>query len=309
MKILVVGGAGFIGSHVVGAYLEAGHEVGVMDDFSTGKKTNLPASVEIFEGSVEDAGFVVEVVKKFAPEVVNHHAAQISVVASTREPALDAQRNIVGTINVLEAVRQTPSVKKVIYASSGGAMYGNPAALLCDEDTPAHPLSPYALSKHTAERYVWLFSELAGFKATVLRYSNVYGPRQDPHGEAGVCAIFSLAMLEGKPATIFGDGTQVRDYVYVEDVATANLLALEKGDGEAFNIATGVGTSTRQVFDTLMSETHYPLEPVMKPGRPGEIQAITLSADKAKQGLGWEPKIDFETGSQKTVGWYRSISQ
>lgn len=305
MRILVTGGAGFIGSHVVESYRFHGHEVAVLDNFSTGKRENVPQGVRIFEGSITDATFVRQVFADFQPEVVNHHAAQISVVVSTGEPVRDAELNIMGTINLVLAAKECPCVLKFIYATSGGAMYGNPTELPCTETTPALPISPYGLSKHTAERYLWLLATDASFTATVLRYSNVYGPRQDPHGEAGVCAIFTGRMLEGQPVTIFGDGTQVRDYVYVEDVAEANLAALQLGDGEAFNIATGSGTSTQGVFDTLKSATKYPGDPAYGPERAGEIQEVVLSPAKAETQLGWKAANSFTQGIQKTVQWYR----
>jgi UDP-glucose 4-epimerase len=287
--------------------MRAGHDVAIIDDFSTGKREQVPEGVQVYEGSIEDGDFVLQTLQDFQPEVINHHAAQISVVVSVKEPAKDAARNVVGTVNLLEAARQTPSVRKVIYASSGGAMYGNPATLPCDEETPPNPTSPYGLSKYVAERYVWLYTTLAPFKATVFRYCNVYGPRQDPHGEAGVCAIFAKNMLENKPVTIFGDGTKVRDYVYVEDLARANVLALDKGDGGYYNLASGIGTSTNQVFETLCDATGYAREPIRGEDRPGEVEAIVLSAAKAGRELGWQPATDFATGIQKTVAWYRSL--
>lgn len=305
MRILVTGGAGFIGSHVVDAYIAAGHSVGILDNFSTGKKTNVPKGVEIFEGSITDSAFVNQTLKKFEPTVVNHQAAQVSVVVSTREPLRDAELNILGTINLLSAASQTASVRKFIYASSGGAMYGNPSELPCDESTLAQPVSPYGLSKHTAERYVWLLGRTGSFTATVLRYSNVYGPRQDPHGEAGVVAIFSPRMLKKQSVTIFGDGTQVRDYVYVADVAQANLEVLATGDGQAFNISTGRATSTNEVFTALQLATNYPNDAVHGVARSGEVQAIFLSPHKAAKELGWQPRVNFKEGIAKTLDWYK----
>ena len=308
MKILVTGGAGFIGSHVTGAYVEAGHEVAVLDNFSTGKRENLPAGVRVFEGTIQDPDFVKQAMIEFQPEVVNHHAAQVSVTASVHEPMHDATLNILGTISVLQAAADTASVRKVIYASSGGAMYGNPATLPCVEDTVPNPVSPYGLSKYTAERYVWLFAATAPYVATVLRYSNVFGPRQDPHGEAGVCAIFAERMVGGsqdkKPA-IFGDGSQVRDYVYVGDLATANVLALTKGDGGAYNIGTGQATTTMEVFEVLKAASNYPEGPVLAAPRAGEVQAIVLSPEKASKDLGWRPQVSFKEGIERTVAWYR----
>jgi UDP-glucose 4-epimerase len=306
MRILVTGGAGFIASHVTAAYLKAGHTVAILDDYSTGKEANVPTDAKVYRGSIDDLNFVKKSFTEFQPEIVNHHAAQISVVVSVREPLIDTRLNVLGTVNILEAARETPSFKKLIYAASGGSMYGTPSQLPCTEETPAAPASPYALSKNTAERYIWLYSELHGLKATVLRYSNVYGPRQDPHGEAGVCAIFAGKMLAGEQPMIFGDGSQVRDYVYVGDVAAASVAALEKGTGESFNIATGAPTSTLQVFETMKEVIGYAGEVKLGPARAGELQAIYLDVQKAKKGLDWQPSKTFKQGIEETVAWYRA---
>ena len=309
MRILVTGGAGFIGSHVVDAYIAAGHTVAILDDFSTGKRANVAEPVAVFEGSVTDSSFLAQVLAEFKPEVINHHAAQISVVYSAREPVWDAQLNILGTMNLLQAAKECESVQKFIYISSGGAMYGNPVTLPCDEDTEAQPVSPYGLSKYVAERYVWLLSQDAHFKATVLRYSNVYGPRQDPHGEAGVCAIFAERLIKNQSVTIFGDGTQVRDYIYVGDVAAANVAALTAGEGRAYNIATCRGTSTNEVFTTLKMETGYEGEAVHGVARQGEVQAVYLSAARAAKELKWKAKTTFKEGVRKTLAWYKTHSE
>jgi UDP-glucose 4-epimerase len=244
----------------------------------------------------------------FQPEIINHHAAQISVVVSVDEPEVDAARNIVGTIVVVQAAKATASVKKIIYASSGGAMYGNAESVPTEEGAGGNPISPYGLSKYVAERYIWLLTSFGELEATVLRYSNVYGPRQDPHGEAGVCAIFAGRMLQSEPVTIFGDGSQVRDYVFVGDVAAANLTVLEQGSGESFNISTGVGTSTREVFDAVKAETGYALEPIMGPERDGEVQKGILSPAKALKELDWKAGHTFVDGTAKTIEWYRNNS-
>lgn len=305
MKILVTGAAGFIGSHVVDSYLLAGHEVAALDDLSSGSTANLPSEVRLFVGDIADPTFVAGVFADFQPEIINHHAAQASVTVSTKNPLLDARTNVLGMLTLLEAARVTPSFKKFIYATTGGAMYGNPETLPCPEEHAANPISPYGLSKHTAERYLWMYASLHGLKATVLRYANVYGPRQAVHGEAGVCAIFVDRMLAGQPVTLFGDGTQTRDYVYVGDVARANLLALEKGDGEAMNIGTGIATSTNEVFATIKEATGYALAPEIKPLRPGEIQDSYLDASKAERVLGWQAEALFKDGIAQTVAWAR----
>ena len=306
MKILVTGGAGFIGSHIVEAYKNAGHEVAIIDAFSTGKRENVHPDAELFELDITNSAEVERAFVAFQPDIVNHHAAQTSVVYSVRESFADAHANVLGTVNVLEAVRNSNSVKKLIYASSGGAMYGDGIQPPILEDMHAKPVSPYGLSKYVAEQYVWLYARLYGIKATVLRYSNVYGPRQDPHGEAGVCAIFCNKILQNEQALIFGDGSQVRDYVYVEDVARANVLALEKGGGESCHIATGIPTSTLRIFETIKAATHSEMNPVHEAARPGDVQEVYLSVDKAKEVLGWEPKFSVEEGIEKMVAWYRN---
>jgi len=308
MRILVTGGAGFIGSHLVEAFHNAGHSVAVLDDFSGGKRENLAdvPEVPVFEGSITDAQFVKETIAEFKPEIIDHHAAQVSVVRSVQDPQFDTQLNVLGLVNVLEAARSTDSIKKVIMISSAGTIYGDPEVVPCTEDFPKKPGSFYGLSKHVGELYVNMYAELYGLQATVLRYTNVYGPRQDPHGEAGVCAIFSLKMLNNEEPTIFGDGSQIRDYVFIEDVVSANLAALEKGEGEAFNISTAKGTSTMEVFTTLKAATGFPGQPIMGPARSGELQRIIASNQKAKTLLGWEPNYSFTEGIAKTVAWYRS---
>jgi UDP-glucose 4-epimerase len=306
MNILITGGAGFIGSHVVDVFRGAGHTVAIVDDLSTGRIERVPKEVTVYKGSITDFDFLDTVMAEFKPEIVDHHAAQVSVVVSTREPLDDLNRNIGGTVTVFKAA-QKAGVRKMIYATSGGAMYGNPKEAPCTEESEANPVSPYGLSKLTAERYLWILANLAKLNnepcpvLTVLRYANVYGPRQDPHGEAGVCAIFTERMLAGQPVTIFGDGTQLRDYVYVGDVAAANLAALTKGDNDYFNVGTGVGVSTEEVYQTIKAATGYTLEAERKALRPGEVQAIVVSPAKAKQGLNWEPAVQFKEGIKLTV--------
>jgi UDP-glucose 4-epimerase len=305
MKILVTGGAGFIGSHLTDLLIKSDHRVGIIDNFSSGKRENLNSRAELFEGDILDRAFLDQVFKAFQPELVNHHAAQISVVHSVKDPEGDASLNILGTINILDHCLANQSVKKIVYASSGGAMYGDPADLPCTEETVAAPISPYGLSKNTAERYVWLYTTFprhgAKLQATVLRYSNVYGPRQDPQGEAGVCAIFSNKMLNREVPTIFGDGSQIRDYIYVGDIASANLAVLDKGEGQAYNISTGEGTTTLQVFEEIKKATRFVGEPMKAAERPGEIQAVVLSSQKIKTALGWQAKVSFSQGIAQTI--------
>lgn len=308
MRILITGGAGFIGSHVAEAYLKAGHDVAIIDNLSTGKRENLPKGARFFGGAIQDRPFVEQVMQEFTPDVLNHHAAQISVVHSVAEPHHDAEVNILGTLTLLETLaRHNPSAR-IIYASSGGAMYGDPAQLPYHEEATPKPSAPYGLSKHVAERYVWLYSNLYGFQSVVLRYANVYGPRQDPHGEAGVCAIFANRMHAGEPVTIFGDGSATRDYVFVGDVAEANLRALENGHGHAFNVGTGNEVSTNEVFTAFAKHFSYPHRPEHKPLRPGELQRSVLNPAKAVDGLGWRATTPFEDGVAATVHWYNTAS-
>lgn len=298
MKILVTGGAGFIGSHVVDAYIAAGHRVIVVDNLSTGRRENVHPAAALVEMDVNDPA-LADLLQAEQPQVVNHHAANPSVSLSVREPLFDAAQNILGTLNVLEAARRA-GVAKFIYISSGGAMYGNPAYLPADEDHPANPVSPYALSKHTGERYTRLYGKQYGLRWTSLRYANVYGPRQDPWGEAGVIAIFCQNLLDGEAPEIHWDGEQTRDFVYVGDCARANLLALEGGDGQAYNVGTGVGTSINQLFRTLLAVTGREVAPRRGPRRPGDIRHCCLDCSRIERDLGWRAEVNLQEGLART---------
>jgi UDP-glucose 4-epimerase len=295
----VTGGAGFIGSHVVDAYLAAGHELLVVDDLSTGTTGNLSSHAPFQHLSILSEDFQ-KLVEDFRPDVINHHAAQIAVPVSVENPIDDARRNVLGSLAVFDAARRF-EVKKVINVSSGGAMYGEPEQLPCGEDHPVLPESPYGLSKFAAERYLDLYHRLYGLNFTTLRYGNVYGPRQDPHGEAGVVAIFTERMLQGRPCTIFGTGEQERDFVFVGDVVRANLLALERGDGQAINIASGVPTTVNEVFDALKNASDYGMDAEYAPAKPGEVFRIYLDVSKAADVLGWRPEVAFVEGVERTV--------
>jgi len=238
------------------------------------------------------------------PDVINHHAANASVSLSVREPGHDARQNVLGTINLLEAARRT-GVGKFIYISSGGAMYGNPQYLPMDEDHPSDPISAYALSKHTGERYVQLYGKEHGLHWVSLRYANVYGPRQDPFGEAGVIAIFCQNLLDGTVPEIHWDGEQTRDFVYVGDCARANLLALEGGNGQAYNVGTGIGTSINALFETLARIADQDLAPRRAPRRPGDIRHSYLDCSKIERDLGWRAEVSLHEGLGRT---YRSLS-
>ena len=299
MKILVTGGAGFIGSHVVDAYLEAGHEVHVADDLSRGKPENLDGWAVLHVVDVRDAR-LSDLLAAEQFEVVNHHAAQIDVRRSVEDPLHDAGINIVGSLNLLQAAART-GVSKVIYASSGGAVYGEPRYLPADEGHPIEPVSPYGLSKYVVELYLRQFAASHGLRYTVLRYPNVYGPRQDPLGEAGVVAIFSQRMLAGEPISIYGTGEQERDFLHVSDCGRANVMALNEGDGETLNLGTGAGTSINDLFRLMAGITGYELEPVYRPPQPGETMRMALSYERARRTLGWQPSLSLEQGLQQTV--------
>ncbi len=305
MKIVVTGGAGFIGSHDVEAYLAAGHQVTVVDNLHSGKRANVHPAARLVEMDITDPA-LIDLFQAERPQVVNHHAANPSVSLSVREPVFDAVQNILGTIHVLEAARRA-GVSKFIYISSGGAMYGNPEYLPADEDHPSNPVSPYALSKHTGERYVRLYGQEHGLPWTSLRYANVYGPRQDPLGEAGVISIFCQNLLEGVPPEIHWDGEQTRDFVYVGDCARANLLALESGDGQAYNVGTGVGTSINALFATLVQVTGREVEPRHGPRRPGDARHSYLDCRKIERDLGWRAEVRLHEGLRRT--WQYFLAQ
>jgi UDP-glucose 4-epimerase len=305
LRILVTGGAGFIGSHVVDRFIELGHELAVFDDLSTGFREFLNPKARFFQGDLADASAVDLCVGAFKPDLVDHHAAQIDVRKSVADPVWDARVNILGSIGLLQACTRH-GVNKVIYASTGGALYGEGRQLPATEDHPVNPEAPYGASKHTVEHYLYLWKLLHGLDSTVLRYPNVYGPRQNPHGEAGVNAIFIGLMLEGKRPRIFGDGNAVRDYLYVSDVVDANALALAKGSGEVVNLGTGVGTSVNDIVRELKAILGFQQDAIHDAPRPGEVQRIYLDASKAKRVLGWAHKIGFSEGLRRTVEWSRA---
>lgn len=312
MRILVTGGAGFIGSNVVDAYIAAGHEVAVVDNLSSGKKENLNPRAKFFNADIR-SGEVKGIVADLKPDVVNHHAAQISVPASVEDPIYDADVNVRGFLNVLEAARAS-KVRKVVFISSGGAVYGEAGEYPTSELYQPRPLSPYAITKFVAERYLDFYNHQYGLDYTVLRYANVYGPRQVPHGEAGVVAIFMDRLLNRKACTLFHfkeePAGMIRDYCFVGDVARANLLALEKGSCEAFNIGTGVETHTEELFNvifrTLKKGAGVPDELGVlgrAAARAGDLKKSCLVIKKAESVLGWKPQTDLAEGIGKTFAW------
>jgi UDP-glucose 4-epimerase len=310
VRILVTGGAGFIGSHVVDAYVAAGHEVAILDNFSTGNEANLNPAAEVHRADLRDQAAIEKAVASFRPEIVNHHAAQSEVPKSVADPGFDAQVNIVGGLNLLKASLDH-QVKKVIFISTGGALYGEPDVVPADEDHPVRPLSPYGTSKFSFEQYLGTFKRTFGLEFTVLRYANIYGPRQDFYAEEGrVVAIFASRMLTGKSVTIDGDGEQSRDMLHVGDAATANLAALERGDGEILHISTGVPVSVNDLFRKLALLTDYKLTPNTGPKRKGDVYRIALDNSRARRGLGWEPRVSLEEGLSLTVDYFREqVSQ
>lgn len=304
MKILVTGGAGFIGSHVVRTFLDAGHEVLIVDDLSSGKQENVPEGVRLVLADIRSET-AVEAVRTFKPEVFCHHAAQIDVRRSVADPLYDTEVNVLGTIRLLMACRDA-GVRKVLFASSGGAGYGEPDGYARpDEDHPLRPVSPYGAAKMSIDLYLRVFREQYGLDYTSLRYANVYGPRQNPHGEAGVVAIFLDRLLTGKTAVINGDGCQTRDYVYAGDIARANLLALEKGGGLAINIGTGVETDVNTLFRLLQELTGNGQREVHGPPSAGEQRRSVLENRLASEALGWYPSVSLAEGLANTVAFFR----
>jgi UDP-glucose 4-epimerase len=305
MRVLVTGGAGFIGSNVVDRFVSLGHEVAVLDDLSSGFESFVPREAALHRVDLRDADAVERCVAAFRPEVVDHHAAQIDVRRSVTDPVYDAATNILGTLGLLQSCTRH-GVRKFVYASTGGALYGEGRSLPATEDHPVNPEAPYGVSKHTVEHYLYLWKLLHGLDYTVLRYPNVYGPRQNPHGEAGVNAIFIGLMLDGKRPRIFGTGEQVRDYLYVDDVVDANVLALDQGSGAMVNLGTGVGTSVLDIVRELNAILGASIEPIFEPARAGEIQRIYLDATRARQVLGWSPRTSFGEGLRRTVEWSKA---
>ena len=305
MKILVTGGAGFIASHVADGYIEQGHDVAIVDDLSRGSESNLNPKARFYRGDILDRAFLETVFHREQPEVINHHAAQMDVRRGVREPVFDASVNILGSINLLELAVQH-KLQRFIYIASAGAGYGEPASEPVGEDCPINPITPYGISKHTIEHYLFTISYLYGLPYVVLRYGNVYGPRQSSKGEAGVFAIFCEQMLAGIQPVIYGDGTKYRDYVYIEDAVRANIAALKLGGGEKFNIGSGEPTTDYEVFAVIRDLLGQEIEPRYASARPGEIDKITLDISKAARLLQWKPEIPLAVGAKRTVEFFAS---
>lgn len=304
MKILVTGAAGFIASHVAESYVQAGHEVVVIDDLSRGSAKNLSSQWHFYKCDIRDRERINEIFSVEKPTVVNHHAAQMDVRRGVREPLFDAQVNILGSLNLMEAALAY-RVKRFIYIASAGAGYGEPKQRIVPEDHPINPITPYGISKHTVEHYLFTFHCLYGLEYVVLRYGNVYGAGQSSQGEAGVFAVFSEQMLAGIQPVIYGDGSKIRDYIHVTDVVAANVAALEYGTNEIFNISTGVETTDLEVFEIVRELLGKTVAPKYVPKRPGEIDRICLDIAKAKALLHWKPQISLSEGAKRTVSYFQ----
>ncbi len=301
MRVIVTGGAGFIGSHLTDAFLARGEEVAVVDDLSTGRLARLDDRAVLHKLSVTDPYQLGEVVKAVRPDLICHLAAQIDVRASVAHPAEDAQTNVIGTINVLEAARAVGA--RVLFCSTGGALYGRDAPIPSMEDVLPLPESPYGIAKHCAEQYVGLYNRLHETAHSVLRLANVYGPRQDPAGEAGVVPIFCAQALAGSRPTIFGDGTQTRDYVYVGDTVRAFIAAADQWRPGTWNIGTGDEVSVLDLAGVISGVTGKPIDPLFAPARPGELQRSALAVERAARDLGWRASIELPEGVRRVCEW------
>jgi len=307
MNILLTGGAGFIGSHVADLLINEGHSLTIIDDLSNGKKENIPENTSFYQLSITDSS-IENIFEDKKPDIVLHHAAQVSVSSSVKDPFNDMEINIKGTVQLLEASVKH-KVKKIIFASTGGAIYGEHDYFPADENHPLRPLSPYGIGKLSDEKYLYFYYKTYGLKYIALRYSNVYGPRQDPYGEAGVVAIFTSKMLSGEQPIINGTGEQTRDFVFVKDVAGANLMALDSDVIGEVNISTGKETSVNQLFSALKSTTGSNAPEKHGPPLPGEQLRSVLSCEKAKKDLGWYPKTSLKEGLGETVGFFKQTKK
>lgn len=304
MRIVITGGAGFIGSNVADAYVALGHEVMIVDDLSTGLRTQVPSKAAFIEADVRSDA-AARAIAEFAPDALNLHAAQIDVRRSVVEPRLDADVNLGGALNVLEAARTAGRLSRVVYAASGGSMYGDAEVTPTPEATPPGPVSPYGVSKCAFELYLGSYRAMYGLHYVALRYANVYGPRQNSHGEAGVVAIFAERLLKGLECTIYGDGGQTRDFVHVSDVADANARALSTAFAGGVNICTSTETDVNRIYALLAKSAGVERAPKHAPARTGEQRRSVLANGKAKDVLGWTPRFDITRGIENTIAWYR----
>ena len=305
MRILVSGGAGFIGSHTVDALVaDGGHEVSVIDDLSAGKREQVNSRARFHQADIRDAAAVRGVIERERPEVLVHLAAQMDVRRSVADPAFDAQVNLVGFLNLMEAGREH-GLRRVVFSSTGGAIYGEQESFPCDENHPLRPVSPYGVAKLATEKYLFFYHAQYGIDYVALRYANVYGPRQDPHGEAGVVAIFCGRMLEDRPVTIYGDGGQTRDYVFVADVVRANMAAVASNVSGAFNVGTGVETDVNQLYAALARIAGTGRAPDFGPPRAGEQRRSVILPARAANELRWRPQVELSDGLAQTLRFFR----
>ncbi|MDR0343730.1 MAG: NAD-dependent epimerase/dehydratase family protein [Nocardiopsaceae bacterium] len=304
MRVLVTGGAGFIGSHLTDSFLARGDEVVVVDDLSSGRPDRLDSAAVLHKASITDAESLTAIVAASAPELICHLAAQIDVRASVESPALDAHVNLLGTVNVLEAALAAGS--RVLFASSGGALYGREAPVPSPEEVPPAPESPYGVAKLCAEQYIGLYNRLHGTRHSVLRFANVYGPRQDPAGEGGVIAIFCAAALAGRDPVIYGDGTQTRDYIYVGDVARCFLAAADRGRSGVWNVGTGAEVTVLELAGVIARLAGHPITPHFAPARPGELLRSAVASGRAARDLGWWPATGLADGVRAVYEWIQA---
>ncbi len=304
MKILVTGGAGFIGSHIADAFIEAGHTVFVLDNLSSGFKKNINPAARFIKADIRDKA-LSELFENEKFDVVNHHAAQMDVRRSVADPIFDADTNINGTLNLLQNSIRT-NVMKFMFASTGGAIYGEQEYFPADENHPTAPLSPYGISKLSVEKYLFFYNAQYNLNYSILRYANIYGPRQNPHGEAGVVAIFSKKLLSGEQPLINGDGKQTRDYTFVQDVVKANLLTLKDGESDIYNVGTGQETDVNELFNMINDLTGKKYEEKHGPAMPGEQLRSVITSDKLKQRFGWSPSTNIMDGLINTVESFRN---
>ena len=304
MKILVTGGAGFIGSHIVDAYIDAGHSVVVIDNLSTGQKEYLNPRAKFIQADIRDAD-LRDIFRAEGFDIVNHHAAQMDVRKSVEDPLFDASVNVLGSLNLLENCRSS-GVGTFIFASTGGAIYGEQDCFPADEEHPARPLSPYGITKLAVEKYLFYYQQVHGLHYVILRYANVYGPRQNPHGEAGVVAIFSTRMLKGEQPVINSDGKQTRDYVFVKDVVRANVLALDHRASDTFNIGTSIETDVNELFQSLQTLTGSHCKQAYGPAKKGEQRRSVLTSRKIRESCGWSPRVVLHDGLKQTVDFFKN---
>jgi UDP-glucose 4-epimerase len=302
--LLITGGAGFIGGHLAEGALRQGHRVVVLDDLSTGKRENVPAGAELVVRDLRDPG-LLDLLREKGVTVVSHHAAQANVRVSVEEPLLDAEANVLGGLMLIQACRQA-GIRRILFASSGGTVYGEQEAWPCDEGHPLRPLSPYGCSKLALELYLQSYQRLGDLDPLIVRYANVYGPRQDPKGEAGIVAIFAEKLLRGEPTRIFGDGLQTRDYVHVHDIVAVQTAALERWVSGIFNVGTGIETTLRSLYARVVEGLGSPhVEPLYLPANRGELRRSALSSRRLAENLGVAPAIDLATGLAMTLPYYK----